>query len=337
KAQQDALLPSVEDGTLTLIGATTENPYFEVNAPLLSRSTLFRLEPLTAEDLAELVRRGLDAEHATAEDDALALLVERSAGDGRQVLTSLEVAVALADGRARQARADGGSGGDGGNGSSTSTTGIVVRLDDVEAALGASLQRYGRDDHYDVISAFIKSLRGSDPQAGLYWLARMIEAGEDPRFIARRLVISASEDIGLADPQALPVAVAAFQALEFVGLPEARLNLAEAVVYLALAPKSNSAYLALAAAARELEEAGAGRVPGHLQSASHPGERKLGIGVGYAYPHDHPDHWVAQRYLPEGLRGGYYRPSDQGSERALADAWRERRAEPPAQEPPQAT
>jgi len=160
----------------------------------------------------------------------------------------------------------------------------------------------------------------------------MLAAGEDPRFVARRLVISASEDVGLADPQALPVAVAAFQALEFVGLPEARLNLAEAVVYLALAPKSNSAYAALGAAARELEEGRPGRVPSHLQSAVYAGEKKLGIGVGYDYPHDHPGHWVAQRYLPEGLRGGYYRPGDQGAEAALAEAWRRRRGEPP--EPP---
>jgi putative ATPase len=181
-----------------------------------------------------------------------------------------------------------------------------------------------------VASAFIKAIRGSDPDAALHYLARMLAAGEDPRFVARRLVISASEDIGLADPQALPIAVAAFQALEFVGLPEARLNLAEAVVYLALAPKSNSAYVALGAAARELEEARPGRVPSHLQSASYPGERKLGIGVGYVDPHDHPGHWAAQRYLPEGLRGGYYQPSDQGREVAMAEAWRRRRGRPPA-------
>jgi len=184
-----------------------------------------------------------------------------------------------------------------------------------------------------VASAFIKSIRGSDPDAALHYLARMLAAGEDPRFVARRLVISASEDVGLADPQALGVAVAAFQALEFVGLPEARLNLAEAVVYLALAPKSNSAYAALGAAARELEEARPGRVPSHLQSASYAGEKKLGIGVGYDYPHDHPGHWVAQRYLPEGLRGGYYRPTDQGQEAAMAEAWRRRRGQPDGEPP----
>ena len=324
KAQQDALLPGVEDRTVVLVGATTENPFFTVNAPLMSRSLLFRLEPLGHDDLETIVERaladperGLGGRGLTLEPDALAHLVDRADGDARHALNALEAAALVVT--AKQA------------------TGIT--LADIEDALQRPRVTYDRagDQHYDVASAFIKSIRGSDPDAALHYLARMLAAGEDPRFIARRLVISASEDIGLADPQALPVAVAAFQALEFVGLPEARLNLAEAVVYLALAPKSNSAYLALAEAAKELEEAGAGRVPGHLQSASHPGERKLGIGVGYAYPHDHPDHWVAQRYLPEGLRGGYYRPSDQGSERALADAWRERRAEPPAQEPPQAT
>jgi putative ATPase len=330
KAQQDALLPGVEDRTVVLVGATTENPFFTVNAPLMSRSLLFRLETLGEADLETIVtraladpERGLGKTGLALDPDALAHLVDRADGDARHALNALEAAALVVTAKAGAA-----AGADG-----------RISLADIEDALQRPRVTYDRagDQHYDVASAFIKSIRGSDPDAALHYLARMLAAGEDPRFIARRLVISASEDIGLADPQALPVAVAAFQALEFVGLPEARLNLAEAVVYLALAPKSNSAYLALAAAARELEEAGAGRVPGHLQSASHPGERKLGIGVGYAYPHDHPDHWVAQRYLPEGLRGGYYRPSDQGSERALADAWRERRAQPPAQEPPPAT
>jgi putative ATPase len=330
KAQQDALLPGVEDRIVVLVGATTENPFFTVNAPLMSRSLLFRLEPLGEADLETIVtraladpERGLGKTGLALDPDALAHLVDRADGDARHALNALEAAALVVTAKAgAAAEADG-----------------RITLADIEDALQRPRVTYDRagDQHYDVASAFIKSIRGSDPDAALHYLARMLAAGEDPRFIARRLVISASEDIGLADPQALPVAVAAFQALEFVGLPEARLNLAEAVVYLALAPKSNSAYLALAAAARELEEAGAGRVPGHLQSASHPGERKLGIGVGYAYPHDHPDHWVAQRYLPEGLSGGYYRPSDQGSERALADAWRERRAQPPAQEPPRVT
>src|ERR671912_167844 len=270
KGQQDALLPGVEDRTVFLVGATTENPFFTVNAPLMSRSLLFRLEPLGGDDLELIVTR------------------------------------ALAD----PERGLGGRG---------------LALDD-DALAG--------DQHYDVASAFIKSIRGSDPDAALHYLARMLAAGEDPRFVARRLVISASEDVGLADPQALSIAVAAFQALEFVGLPEARLNLAEAVVYLALAPKSNSTYNALGAAARELEEARPGRVPSHLQSASYAGERKLGIGVGYVYPHDQPGHWVAQRYLPEGLRGGYYQPTDQGREAAMAEAWRRRRGQPPDGQPP---
>jgi putative ATPase len=318
KGQQDALLPGVEDRTVVLVGATTENPFFTVNAPLMSRSLLFRLEPLGTSELETIVtraladpERGLGGQGLTLDGDALAHLVDRADGDARHALNALEAAALVVTARA------GGSG-------------ARITLADIEDALQRPRVTYDRagDQHYDVASAFIKSIRGSDPDAALHYLARMLAAGEDPRFVARRLVISASEDVGLADPQALPVAVAAFQALEFVGLPEARLNLAEAVVYLALAPKSNSAYAALGAATQELEEARPGRVPSHLQSASYPGEKQLGIGVGYVYPHDHPGHWVAQRYLPEGLRGGYYRPSDQGQEAQLAEAWR-RRTQPP--------
>ncbi len=220
KAQQDALLPSVESGLLVLIGATTENPFFELNPPLMSRSTLLRLEPLPARSLLALLRRGLDAEGARADDDALELLATRSGGDGRQALTSLEVAVALAE-------------------ANRTEPGAVARVttSEAEAALGTRAIRYGRDDHYDVVSAFIKSIRGGDADAGLYWLARMLEAGEDPRFIVRRLVVLASEDVGMADPMALVVARAAAGALELVGLPEAQLNLAQAVVYLSCAPK----------------------------------------------------------------------------------------------------
>jgi putative ATPase len=324
KGQQDALLPGVEDRTVVLVGATTENPFFTVNAPLMSRSLLFRLEPLGADDLETIItraladpERGLGGRGLTLDDDALAHLVDRADGDARHALNALEAAALVV-----QAKAGG--------------SGARITLADIEDALQRPRVTYDRagDQHYDVASAFIKSIRGSDPDAALHYLARMLAAGEDPRFVARRLVISASEDIGLADPQALPIAVAAFQALEFVGLPEARLNLAEAVVYLALAPKSNSAYVALGAAARELEEARPGRVPSHLQSASYAGERKLGIGVGYVYPHDHPGHWAAQRYLPEGLRGGYYQPSDQGREAAMAEAWRRRRGQPPAGDQP---
>jgi putative ATPase len=329
KAQQDALLPGVEDRTVVLVGATTENPFFTVNAPLMSRSLLFRLEPLGHDDLVTIVERalvdkerGLGGRDLTLAPDALAHLVDRADGDARHALNALEAAALVVTARLALREPEPGE--------------RAITLADIEDALQRPRVTYDRagDQHYDVASAFIKSIRGSDPDAALHYLARMLAAGEDPRFIARRLVISASEDVGLADPQALPVAVAAFQALEFVGLPEARLNLAEAVVYLALAPKSNSAYLALGEATRELEQATPGRVPGHLQSASYPGEKKLGIGVGYVYPHDHPGHWVAQRYLPEGLQGGYYRPSDQGAEAALADAWRRRREpEPPPEDP----
>src|SRR5215218_2088589 len=317
KAQQDALLPGVEDRTVVLVGATTENPFFTVNAPLTTRSLLFRLEPLGAEDLETIItraladpERGLGGRGLSLDDDALAHLVDRADGDARHALNALEAAALVV-----QAKAGG--------------SGAQITLADIEDALQRPRVTYDRagDQHYDVASAFIKSIRGSDPDAALHYLARMLAAGEDPRFVARRLVISASEDVGLADPQALTVAVAAFQALEFVGLPEARLNLAEAVVYLALAPKSNSAYAALGAASRELEEARPGRVPSHLQSASYAGEKKLGIGVGYVYPHDQPGHWVAQRYLPEGLRGGYYQPTDQGREAAMAEAWRRRRGQ----------
>ena len=274
KGQQDALLPGVEDRTVVLVGATTENPFFTVNAPLMSRSLLFRLEPLGGDDLELIVtraladpERGLGGRGLTLDDDALAHLVDRADGDARHALNALEAAALVV-----QAKAGG--------------SGARITLADIEDALQRPRVTYDRagDQHYDVASAFIKSIRGSDPDAALHYLARMLAAGEDPRFVARRLVISASEDVGLADPQALPIAVAAFQALEFVGLPEARLNLAEAVVYLALAPKSNSAYAALGAASRELEEERPGRVPSHLQSASYPGERKLGIGeIGRAH------------------------------------------------------
>ncbi len=326
KAQQDALLPGVEDRTVVLIGATTENPFFALNTPLMSRSLLFRLEPLEPDELSTIVRRALtDRERGLGrgglalDADALDHLVERVDGDARHALNALEAAALVVSSRA------GGQGGD---------APARIALQDVEEALQRPRVSYDRagDEHYDVASAFIKSIRGSDPDAAVHYLARMLEAGEDPRFIARRLVISASEDVGLADPRALPLAVAAFQALEFVGLPEARLHLAEATVYLALAPKSNSALKALEAAGQELRAQRPGRVPSHLQSATFSGERALGIGVGYVYPHDHPGHWAPQRYLPEGLEGGYYRPSDQGHEPGLADEWRRRRGRLPATE-----
>ena len=313
KAQQDALLPSVESGLLVLIGATTENPFFEVNAPLLSRSTLFRLEPLGSEALRCLLERGLTAESVEADDDALDLLVDRAAGDGRHGLTSLEVAAALAAGRLAENPA-------------AADSVARVTLADAEAALGTKALRYGRDAHYDVISAFIKSIRGSDPDAGLYWLARMLDAGEDARFIARRLVILASEDVGMADPMGLVVADAAARAVEFVGLPEAKLNLAQAVVHLATAPKSNRVTTALGAAEGDARAAGTGDVPMHLRDAHYRGAAQLGHGEGYDYPHEHPEGWVEQRHRPIEVDGRrYYDPSPHGFEREVAERMRTRR------------
>ena len=304
KAQQDALLPSVESGLLVLIGATTENPFFEVNAPLMSRSTLFRLEPLGPEAVRSLLKRGLAAEEVAADDDALDLLVDRSAGDGRHALTSLEVAAALTVGR----------GGD------------RVSMVDAEAALGTKALRYGRDEHFDVISAFIKSIRGSDVDAGLYWLARMLDAGEDARFIARRLVILASEDVGMADPMSLVVADAAARAVEFVGLPEAGLNLAQAVVHLATAPKSNRVTVALGRAGVDARASGVGEVPMHLRDAHYRGAAQLGHGDGYRYPHDDPTGWVDQRHRPDEVEGNvYYDPSSHGAESEVAERMAGRR------------
>lgn len=295
KSQQDALLPAVEDGTLTLIGATTENPFFEVNAPLRSRSTLFRLEPLKREAIEALVSRGLDAEATTADEEAIGLLVDRAGGDGRQVLTALGVACALSNY-------------------------THIELTHVEAALGTSALRYGRDDHYDVVSAFIKSMRGSDPDAAVYWLARMLEAGEDARFIARRMVIFASEDVGLADGNALQVAVAAAHALEHVGLPEAQLNLAQASIYLATAPKSNRAALAIWNARSAVRDGAVGEVPAHLRDSHYQGAESLGHGTEYEYPHDHDSAVVAQQYLPDDLVGKtWYEPSRHGEERQIGD------------------
>ena len=302
RSQQDALLPSVEEGLLVLIGATTENPFFQVNAPLLSRSTLWRLEPLTDEELADVVVRGLVAEGASADPDAVAALVGLADGDARAVLTTLEVALALAGER-------------------------TVTLADVERARHTRLQHYGEDDHYDQVSAFIKSIRGSDPDAGLYWLARMLESGEDARFIARRLIILASEDVGEADPLALVVADAAARAVEFVGLPEAQLNLAQAVVHLACAPKSNRVTVALGRAQRDVREAPRGDVPTHLRDAHYRSAASIGHGEGYAYPHDHPDAHVDQEYRPATVAGNrYYEPSDRGHEVVVAERLRHLRS-----------
>jgi len=301
KSQQDALLPGVESGLITLIGATTENPFFEVNPPLLSRSTLFRLNALDAAAARLLLQKGLRAEGAQADDDALDHLAGHANGDGRHVLTSLEVAVAIA--RARVTDAD---------------SEPVVSLADAEAALGTKALRYGRDEHYDVISAFIKSMRGSDPDAALYWLARMLEAGEDARFIARRIVIAASEDVGEADPMALVVAVAAAHAVEHVGLPEAQLNLAQAVVHLSTAPKSNRSALGIWKAREDVQHGPSVEVPPHLRDGHYAGAEKLGHGVGYDYPHDHAGGWVAQQHLPPEISDRrYYDPTDQGFEQEI--------------------
>jgi putative ATPase len=302
KAQQDVLLPAVEQGTVTLIGATTENPYFSLNTPLLSRCLLLRLEPLAAEDLTALIQRaltdeerGLGAFHLTIDDDALQHLIMISGGDARMALTGLEAAALAVHG----------------DGEERIT--LAVTADAVQRR-AVVYDRQG-DAHYDVISAFIKSIRGSDPDAALFWLARMLEAGEDPRFIVRRLIVHASEDIGLADPMALLQATAAAHAVEHVGLPEARLNLAQATIYLARAPKSNSVYAALAAA--QEDALGAEPVPSHLRDASYGGARKLGHGQGYIYPHNEPGHWAEQRYRPDGYEDHrYFVPSEMGEDTA---------------------
>ncbi|MEO8463286.1 MAG: replication-associated recombination protein A [Chloroflexota bacterium] len=317
KSQQDALLPHVEDGTVTLIGATTENPYFEVNAALLSRLRVWRLEPLVDADIETVVERALaDVERGLGgalgppggvflEEEPRGHLVSMAGGDARSALNVLEGAVALAEDADRR--------GDTGR--------IVPTLADVEAAAQQRVLAYDRagDGHYDTVSAFIKSLRGNDPDAAMYWLAAMIAAGEDPKFIARRLIISASEDVGNADPRALQVAIAAAQALDWIGLPEARYALAQATAYIATAPKSNRSGLAFAAASGAVEEHGALPVPLHLRNAANPRMKHHGIGVGYRYPHDYEGADIEQRYLPDELGAAhYYLPSDQGYEVTIA-------------------
>lgn len=294
RAQQDALLPAVEEGLVVLVGATTENPFFSVNSPLLSRSTLWRLEPLGDDDIREVVRRALEAEGAAADTDAVEALVLVADGDARAALGTLEVALALADGRR-------------------------LGVEDIDRARAGRLLHQGPDAHYDQVSALIKSIRGSDVDAGLYWLARMLDGGEDARFIARRLVILASEDVGMADPQALLVADAAARAVELVGLPEAQLNLAHAVVYLATAPKSNRVTVALSRAQTDVRDGPRGEVPVHLRDRHYPGAAVLGHGAGYRYPHDDPRGWVEQPYRPDELAGHvYYEPSPHGAEAAFA-------------------
>ncbi len=318
KSQQDALLPAMEDGRIVLIGTTTENPYFEVNSALLSRARVVRLEALSDADLAHIVRNALaDNENGlgdlglTVDDVATSHLIRVSKGDARVALSILEASAEAASAAGQKS----------------------ITLETVERSSRVPAVHYDKDGdvHYDIISAFIKSMRGSDPDSALYWLARMIEGGEDPRFIARRLIIFSSEDVGLADSSALSVAVAASQAVDHVGLPEARINLAHATTYMALAPKSNSAYKGIKLAQKSVTEHRDWDVPVHLKDASYPGARKLGHGKGYKYPHDGRSHWVAQEYMPKGVKGApFYRPGTEGEERALYKQFRDRTSKSPA-------
>jgi putative ATPase len=312
KAQQDALLPGVENRWVTLVAATTENPFFSVISPLLSRSLLLTLEPLTDDDVRDVIAHALEDERGLAgavavDDQALDHLVRLSGGDARRALTYLEAAAGAAASRGLD----------------------VVDVATTETAVDRAAVRYDRqgDQHYDVISAFIKSVRGSDVDASLHYLARMVEAGEDPRFIARRLVILASEDIGLADPTALTTAVAAAQAVQLIGMPEGRLNLAQATIALALAPKSNAVILAIDAAAADVRAGRIGPVPAHLRDAHYGGSKKLGHGTGYRYAHDEPFGIAEQQYAPDVVADErYYQPTSLGAEGAVRERWKRVRA-----------
>lgn len=307
KGQQDALLHSVEDGTVHLIGATTENPSFEVNAPLLSRCRVYRLHELTFDEVAGIVKNALRQDEILSErkiefrDDADKLLVNLAGGDARSALNTLELTVQIA--------------------SKNKDGAITIDPSLVKEALQIRATPYDKkgDYHYDVISAFIKSVRGSDPNAALYWLARMVEAGEDPKFIARRLIILAAEDIGNADPQALVVATAAFTAIRYIGMPEGRIVLAQATTYLASAAKSNASYKAISAAQKDVRENRLESVPLHLRNAPTKLMQQEGHGQGYLYPHDYPENFVEQAYLPEKLADRmYYQPTENGAEAAIA-------------------
>lgn len=307
KAQQDALLPGVENGWVILVAATTENPSFSVISPLLSRSLLLTLETLTEDDLGTVIDRAVSDSRGLAntielDPEARAAIIRLASGDARRALTALEAAAASAV-------------------ASTSDGVPVVTAEIVAAAVDRALLRYDRqgDEHYDVISAFIKSVRGSDVDASIHYLARMIEAGEDPRFIARRIIVLASEDIGMADPQALVIAIAAADAVQFIGMPEGRIPLAEAVVYLATAPKSNASYLAIDSAISDVRAGKIGRVPAHLRDAHYSGAKKLGHGKGYRYPHDAELGVLEQQYAPDELASTtYYNPTEHGNEREVA-------------------
>lgn len=310
KTQQDTLLPHVEDGTVILIGATTENPYFEVNKALVSRSIIFQLKPLTVDNIKTIIMRaltdnekGLGAFNAHIDNDALEFMANTSNGDARIALNAIELAVLTTD------REDDGS--------------IHIDIKTAEQCIQKRALNYDKDgdNHYDTISAFIKSMRGSDPDAAIYYLAKMIYAGEDPKFIARRIVICASEDVGNANPMALVVANAAAQAVEYLGLPECRINLAQAAAYVACSPKSNSAVMAIDNAMEDVKNIKVESVPNHLKDSHYPGAAKMGHGIGYKYAHDFPNNYVEQQYLPDELVGRkYYELSDNGEEKKLK-AW----------------
>lgn len=309
KGQQDYLLPFVEDGTVILIGATTENPYFEVNGALLSRSIIFELKPLSQEDIKTLIRRaltdsakGLGSYGAVIDDDALDFLSDMANGDARSALTAIELGVLTTE-----PSADGK---------------IHITLSVASECIQRRVVKYDKsgDNHYDTISAFIKSMRGSDPDAAIYYLARMLYAGEDVKFIARRIMICAAEDVGNADPQALQVAVAAAQAVERIGMPESQIILAEATNYVACAPKSNASYLSIDAAMHMVASGQTPPIPVHLQDSHYKSAGKLGHGIGYQYAHDFKNHYVAQQYLPDALAGArFYEPTDMGYEKQIRD------------------
>ena len=308
KAQQDYLLPFVEDGTIILIGATTENPYFEVNGALISRSNIFELHALSKEDVKTLLKRavydkekGMGSYNATIDEDALEFLADIAGGDGRNALNAIELGILT---------------------TKRSEDGLIhITLDVAQECIQKRVIRYDKtgDNHYDIISAFIKSLRGSDPDAAVYYLAKMLSAGEDIKFIARRLMISASEDVGNADPNALTVAVSAAQAVERIGMPEAQIILAQAVTYIASAPKSNASYLAVDSAMQSVRNVNT-TVPTHLQDAHYKGAAKLGHGTGYKYAHNYPEHYVEQQYLPDEIsQEVFYKPTDIGYEKQIKE------------------
>ncbi len=309
KAQQDYLLPFVEDGTVILIGATTENPYFEVNSALLSRSKIFALEPLTAEEVSSLIvtavndpERGMGAYGASITEDAVAFIADMAGGDARAALNAVELGILTTQ--------------------PDESGKLVIDLEVAQECIQRKALRYDKtgDNHYDVISAFIKSMRGSDPDAAVFYLARMLDAGEDPRFIARRIMICASEDVGNADPLALMVAVSAAQAVERLGMPEGRITLSQAATYVAGAPKSNAAVVAIDEAARVVRNEKTGQVPPYLRDAHYGGAAKLGHGIGYKYAHNYPENYVKQQYLPDEIKDRtFYHPTQNGAEKRIGE------------------